>query len=117
MLAPNVLQLTIPGMAGKRRPSTPRQYRENFLARTSAARRMSGKTRDQVVAEMSELADVKIKLATYKKWETRTPLPHHLIIPFCDVTGADPYLLLTGTPFRLGRPLAPRHPEQPHRAA
>jgi len=78
---------------------------------------MSGKTREQVIEEMAQIAGVKIKLDTYKKWETRTPLPHHLIIAFCEVTGADPYLLLTGTPFRLGRPIPTRHQATPQTAA
>jgi hypothetical protein len=103
-----VRQLTILGMAGRRRPSTPKQYREELLRRTESARLVAGLSREQVVEELSRLSGTKVKLATYKKWETRTPLPHHLIIPFCDITGADPYMLLTGQPFRLGRSASPR---------
>lgn len=61
-------------------------------------------SREDVIAALEERTGLRIKLATYKKWETRTLLPHHLIIPFCEVTGADPYMILTGVPFRLGRP-------------
>jgi len=104
-------------MAGRRRPSSPKQYREDLLKRTEGARRMSGKSREQVVEELCALSGTKIKPATYKKWETRTPLPHHLIIPFCEITGADPYLLLTGTPFRLGRQFPTRSQLEPKNAA
>ncbi len=34
--------------------------------------------------------------ASLQKYETRSPLPHHLIPKFCEVTGFDPWYLLTG---------------------
>lgn len=70
---------------------------------------MSGLTREEVIEQLEDLTGIRIKLATYKKWETRTPLPHHLIIPFCQITGSEPYMLLTGVPFRLGQPRIPRN--------
>lgn len=98
-----VIQLTIPGMTGRRRPSSPAQYRKELIARTEAARVVSGMSREEVINQLSARTGQKVQLATYKKWETRTPIPHFFLIPFCDVTGADPYMLLTGQPFRLGR--------------
>lgn len=117
MMSAQVVQLTIPGMAGKRRPSSPRQYREALLARTMKAREEAKLTREEMVERLSELSGTTIKPDTYKKWETRTPIPHHLIIPFCEITGSDPWELLTGTPFRLGRPITPGHPTRPRKAA
>ena len=108
MLSAQVVQLTIPGMAGKRRPSSPRQYREALLARTIKARDDAGLSREEIVELLSDASGTTIKPDTYKKWETRTPIPHHLIIAFCEITGADPWMLLTGTPFKLGR--SPRFP-------
>lgn len=96
-------QLNILRMAGKRRPSTPKQYRDDLLKRTASARLMAGLSREQLIEELSERSGLSISLETYKKWETRSFIPYNLIIPFCEVTGIDPYLLLTGTPFRIGR--------------
>lgn len=64
---------------------------------------MSGLSREQIIAELTLRTGHKLSLETYKKWETRTPIPHMWIIPFCDVTQTDPYMLLTGVPFRIGR--------------
>lgn len=96
-------------MQAKRRPSTPKQYREDFIARIEAARLVSGMEREQVVEALCKRTGLAIKLDTYKKWESRALLPHHLIIPFCEVTGADPYMILTGVPFRLGRAVPNGH--------
>lgn len=64
---------------------------------------MSGLSREELVAQLSEITGQAVTMAAYKKWETRTLLPHQFIIAFCDITGTDPYMLLTGTPFRIGR--------------
>lgn len=42
---------------------------------------------------------------TYARYETRSLLPHHLVIPVCDLTGHDCYFLLTGR----ARPATPLH--------
>lgn len=88
-------------MTVRRRPSTPKQYRDAFIKRTRALRIASGKP----PAEVAEALGV--KLDTYGKWETRTLLPHQLLMPFCEATGSDPWVLLTGRPFSLGRSLPP----------
>lgn len=91
------LQLTMLGMVVRRRPSTPSTYRTDFIERVKAARVMS-------TIDPSEVASaLKVKLDTYLRWESRVLMPHHQIIPFCDIVGADPYMLLTGVPFSLGK--------------
>lgn len=64
---------------------------------------MSSLTREEVIALLSTRTGHKVELQTYKKWETRTPIPHMFIMPFCEIVGADPWMLLTGSPFRLGK--------------
>lgn len=95
-------QLSIPGMPG-RKVSSPAQYKKDLLERTRSARVMSTLSREAVVEQLCLRTGYKLKILTYKKWETRTPIPHYFLIPFCEVTGADPYMLLTGVPFRLGK--------------
>lgn len=87
------------------------------MRRTESARVVSGLSRDELVERLVEQTGTKIKPDTYKRWETRTLMPHHLIIPFCEITGADPYMLLTGQPFKLGRSPAPRPSPQAKTAA
>ena len=83
--------------------STPAQYKKDFLKRTEACRISSALSREQVTEELARRTGQKLKVATYKKWELRTPIPHAYLIPFCEVVGADPYFLLTGKPFKLGK--------------
>lgn len=97
-----VVQLNMLGMTGRRKASTPRQYREEFAERVKAARVLSGKTQAQVADELG------VKLNTYQTWEGRALLPHQHIVPFCRATGTDVFLLLTGIPFDLGQALAPK---------
>lgn len=75
------------------------------MERTKAARVMAGMTREEVIEQLSDRTGQKVDLQRYKKWETRSPIPHQFIIPFCEITGSDPWMLLTGTPFRLGKSL------------
>lgn len=110
-----IVQLHIPGMAGKQRTTTPKQYLDGITSRVTAARKVSGLTPEQIVRELNErVGNDGLKVHTYKKWETRTPIRHEYIIPFCQLTGIDVYVLLTGVgPFQLsqhrptGRPGAP----------
>lgn len=92
-------------MGKGRKPSSPAAYKKELLERTKAARLMSPFTREQVSEQLSIRTNQKVELGTYKKWETRTPIPHMFIIPFCEIVGADPWQLLTGSPFRLGKNL------------
>lgn len=102
-----IVQLSIPGMAGRRRASTPKQYRDDLKRRTREARERAGIKREELIDLLSARAGVKVNLEAYKKWETRNPIPHNMIIPFCEITGTDPYELLTGEPFRIGRSREP----------
>ena len=94
-----VLQLNMLGMTGRRKASTPGQYRKEFAERVKAARVLSTKTQ----AEIAD--DLGVKLNTYQTWETRALLPHQHLIPFCRATGTDIFQLLTGIPFDLGQAL------------
>lgn len=96
------VQLTISGVPG-RKPSSPSRYITELLKRTEAARRMSAIERKEVAARLSEKTGHRVTLETYKKWESRTPIPHYFLIPFCEIVGSDPYFILTGKPFQLGR--------------
>jgi hypothetical protein len=93
-------QLNIEGMKGIRKASTPATWRKEFISRVKAARLASNKKPVEVAAELV------VSLDTYNRWETRALLPHHLIVPFCRITGADPMELMTGVPFDLGRALS-----------
>jgi hypothetical protein len=93
-------QLTMLDMKGTRKASTPAQWRDGFIERTRAARVVSGKKPVEVAAALG------VNLDTYNRWETRALLPHHLVMDFCRITGADPVMLLAGAPFDLGKALA-----------
>ncbi len=95
-----ILQMSIWGVTARRRPSTPKQYRDAFIERVKSARIMSTKSKQAIADEL------KVPLDTYRTWEKRTLLPHHMIIPFCEATGTDPWMILTGHPFELGRYIA-----------
>lgn len=93
-------QLTIWPVTGFRQPSTPATWRRAFIERVKAARVSAGITPKQVAEALS------VPLDTYKRWEKRALLPHHLIVPFCQAVSCDPVFLLSGTPFNLGRALS-----------
>lgn len=102
MMTGVLIQLIIPGMAA-RQMSTPAQYKKEILKRTESCRIASTLSREEVIEQLARRTGQRLKFETYKKWETRTPIPHAFIIPFCEVVGADPYFLLTGKPFKLGK--------------
>lgn len=99
-VTPLFRQLTIPGMKGARRASTPSQWRKEFIARVRDARVRSRMKPIEVAADLG------VSLDTYIRWETRSLLPYHLIWPFCQIVGSDPIELLTGTPLDLGKLLS-----------
>lgn len=70
--------------------TTERAYIERLLTRTRAARERLGKSQ----AEMAVL--LQIPKDTYKTYETRSPLPHYLIEPFCGITGLSLHFFVTG---------------------
>jgi hypothetical protein len=99
-VTPLFRQLTMLDMKGTRKASTPSQWRDQFIERVKAARIVSGQKPIEVAAALG------VNLDTYNRWETRALLPHHLVMPFCTITGADPVMLLTGSPFDLGKLLS-----------
>lgn len=96
-----VLQLNMLGMNGRRKASTPSQYRKEFAERVKASRITSRKTQAQIADELG------VKLNTYQTWEGRALMPHQHLIPFCFATRTDAYFLLSGTPFDLGQAVPP----------
>lgn len=72
------------------KPYTPTAYRKLFVQRVRAARTLAEKN----PLEMAQLLGV--PKDTYHRYETRTLLPHHLIEPFCQLTGQDLTWLVTG---------------------
>lgn len=65
-------------------------FNEIFIARTKALRMERG----LLQAEMAD--KLAVSLDRYKKYETRSPLPHYLIEPFAEVVGRDVTYVLTG---------------------
>lgn len=94
--------MTILAMVGRRKASTPSQYRKEFISRVKSARVMSGKSPSALAAALG------VKLNTYHTWEVRALLPHQHLVPFCQETGTDLVFLLTGAPFDLGQALRGR---------
>ena len=97
------MQLTIPYMGTSRR-TTSTDFLANVLNRTIEARKCIAETQGRFVEIFnSRYPDLGLDIAKYKKYEKRTPIRHDFLIPFCDLTGKDPYWLLTGEHFRIGR--------------
>lgn len=66
-------------------------YDLGFLARTFAAREALNMTQDEFAEQLGGMSQ-----DTYKQYETRGPLPHHLIDPFLNLTGVSWEYLFTG---------------------
>lgn len=69
---------------------TVRKYREELCARVREARDSIGWTQLQMADALQ------IELDTYRKYEKRTPLPHHLIERFALFVGRDVAYIVTG---------------------
>lgn len=55
------------------------EFKRQFLARTALARENAGFTQETMAAALG------MEQSKYSKYEIRTVLPHHLIIPFCSL--------------------------------
>ena len=66
-------------------------YELAFVARTFAAREAKSLTQDKLAAQLCG-----VSRGTYKQYETRNPLPHHLIDDFLRETGVSWEYLFTG---------------------
>ncbi len=70
-----------------KKPRKVSDFKEEFLARTAYARHNAGFTQASIAIEMGLAAEDDSKAASaYQKYETRSPLPHHLIPSFCALT-------------------------------
>ena len=100
-----VVQLNILGVTGNRKESTPAAWRKAFIRRVKECRERADPplSREELVERLQRKIGPEVNLERYKRYETRALLPHHWIIPFCEVTGADPWGLLSGRPFDLSR--------------
>jgi len=98
-----VVQLNILGVSGNRKESTPAGWRKAFIKRVKHARENAQPplSREDVVERLQKKIGPEVNLERYKRYETRSLLPHHWIIPFCEVTACDPWELLSGHPFNL----------------
>ena len=65
-------------------------YLQSLLRRTKDLR----EARNLSQAEAAQL--IGVKLDAYKKYEQRSPLPHHLIPRFCRLVGTSEGFFLTG---------------------
>lgn len=80
----------VPGRADSRPVTSERQYVDGLLQRTKEARNRVGASQ----AEMARM--LRIGHSAYKRYEDRTPLPHHLIEAFCGITQTDIHYFVTG---------------------
>jgi DNA-binding XRE family transcriptional regulator len=78
----------IDGMGSK--AETPKAYRDALLQRTRELREGRGFTQVQMAGFLG------INLEAYKKYERRTPLPHHLIAEFCALVNTTEGYFLSG---------------------
>jgi len=85
---------------------TPARYRETFCARLKNLRESAGMTQKELARELG------IDKDTYAKYESRSLLPHHLIMPVCEILGVDAAFLVSGqgntSPKTTPRPLPGR---------
>lgn len=71
---------------------TPGGHKKALLRRTQELREDRGLTQAEAAGQMG------VKLETYKKWETRTAIPHFYIHRFCVMVETSEQYLLTGKP-------------------
>lgn len=67
-----------------------RDFKEAFIRRTAEARERRGLTQEEMATLLG------LSQGTYKQYETRSLLPHRLIVPFCIATGVELAWLFTG---------------------
>lgn len=96
-------------MTDKRRKQVPDRYRAEFTLRTQMARKAAGLTQEEMARRLGLVpADSEGPAREfYAKYESRTCLPHHLVVPFCQETGADIVWYLSGKKPRGGHVAGP----------
>lgn len=75
-------------------------YKRGILTRTKQARLVAGFEQLDIAQALS------ISRERVSQYENRSPLPHYLIGPFCELTGCDPAWLITGKSQRKSNPLS-----------
>ena len=60
---------------------TPQQFRAAFVANVRYHRLRSGHTQERMATSMG------LAVHAYRKYELRSPMPHHLIPLFCTICG------------------------------
>lgn len=80
---------------------TPTEFEELFVARTKALRELSGMTGPQMATALE------IPYERYKKYETRSPLPHDLVERFALITRVPVDFVMTGRRTKQGLPDVP----------
>ena len=73
-----------------RRVMSPAEFESLYIARVKALREAKGWTAAQMATALGVPAE------RYRKYETRTPLPHNLIEPFALIAGVSVEFLITG---------------------
>ena len=81
----------------------PAGFARGFCTRVRSLRRAAGMTQAEMALALG------VTVAAYEKYETRSPLPHHLVEPFAALTGAGVEELLSAATPR-GRRGPPRFP-------
>ncbi|HEX7694602.1 MAG TPA: helix-turn-helix transcriptional regulator [Sphingomonas sp.] len=71
-------------------PITPQEYDALYIARVKALRQRKGLTSGQMATLLGVPAE------RYRKYESRTPMPHALIEQFALITGVTVEFLVTG---------------------
>jgi DNA-binding XRE family transcriptional regulator len=69
------------------RGTSPAQFKRDFCEKLAAARKLHGYSQSEFAGLMGMTRD------RYAKYETRTPLPHHLVPIACDILEIDPGVL------------------------
>lgn len=72
------------------RSRVPEQWVKACAQRLQSAREAAGYTQETMAEEL------KLQVKTYAKYETRTPLPQHLIGTVCRMLDLDPLVFLDG---------------------
>ena len=71
-------------------PITPQEFDALYIARVKALRQLKGLTSGQMATLLGVPAE------RYRKYESRTPMPHALIEQFSLITGVSVEFLVTG---------------------
>jgi hypothetical protein len=84
-------------VASKRRDSTPKEYRDEFLGRVKAARKALTDTETGKRLSQRKMAEMLgLEQDHYKQYESRSMMPLYILVEFCRRTDQHPWYMLTG---------------------